>query len=103
MADYEWRSGRINWDGVEMNAVVIVRLTLEDEDSFVPQALATKILGDNLDISAAPARWAVFAKPYNFRPGWRLLGCGSGTQGLPAPSGNVPDKVIRQLEEIFPA
>jgi hypothetical protein len=67
-----------------------------------------KILGGNLGLSAAPAKWAVFAKRPSYMPGegWRLLGCGSGTQALPkdeAPSGDIPEELVRQLEKISPA
>src|SRR6266851_4767596 len=96
---HPYRIGPINWNGREMNAVVIADLTRENiEEGLVAAALANRILAENLDVSAPPAKWAVFAQPYHMRVEWQLLGSGSGTHALPegeAPSGDVPKDVIR--------
>jgi hypothetical protein len=101
---HHYRIEPINWSGREMNAVVIADLTRENiEEGLVAVVLANRILAENLDVSAPPAKWAVFAKPYNMRTEWRLLGSGFGTHALPedqAPSGDIPECIIRQLEEI---
>jgi hypothetical protein len=57
---YPFRIGAINWNGVAMNAVIITGLTREDEDSFIASEVNHQILANNLEISAAPAKWAVF-------------------------------------------
>jgi hypothetical protein len=86
-----------------LNAVIIECLTREDIEGFVATAVAHGILSNYQDVSAAPAVWAVFAKPYNFRSHWELLGAGSGTEPLPKDQAlpvDIPEEVIRQLEEI---
>jgi hypothetical protein len=100
---YPFRIGAINWNGVAINAVIITGLTREDEDGFIASEVNHQMLANNLDISAAPAKWVVFVKRPSYMSGeeWRLLGCGSGTEALPAPSANIPDDVFRQLEKIL--
>ncbi len=61
-SNYDWKTGAINWGGIAMNAVIIAGLTREDEDGFAVSVVTNQILADHQDISAAPARWAVFAK-----------------------------------------
>jgi hypothetical protein len=104
MTNHAYRIGTIEWHGLELNAVVISDLTRQNiEEELTAAVLANWILAGNPDISAAPAKWAVFAEPYYLRRNWRLLGSGSGTKALPpdqAPSGKIPDDVIRQLRRI---
>lgn len=104
ISNHAYSIGTIEWDGLELNAVVISDLTRQNiEEELTAAALANWILAGNPDISAAPAKWAVFAQPHYLRRNWQLLGSGSGTKALPpdqAPSGEIPEDVVRQLEEI---
>jgi hypothetical protein len=102
-ATHPYSIGLISWHGLALNAIVIKDLTQENgDDGLVAATVVYNILAENLDLAEAPAKWAVFAKPYQMRTTWRFLGSGSGKQALPAPSSAIPVDVIRQLEEISP-
>ncbi len=104
VSNHIYSIGAIDWNGRKLNAVVISNLTRENiEEDLTAAVLANRILVENRDISAPPAKWAVFAQPHYLRRNWLLLGSGSGTKALPpdqAPSGDIPDDVVRQLEKI---
>ena len=103
-SNHAYSIGTFEWGGLKLNAVVISDLTRQNiEEELTAAVLANWILAGNPDISAAPAKWVVFARPHYLRRYWQLLGAGSGTEALPpdqAPSGEIPEEVVRQLEEI---
>ncbi len=103
VSTYAYKKGRIAWNGMEMNAVIIAGLPRE---GAVAPVVASRILAENEHISAEPAVWAVFTKRPRHMAGveWEFLGSGSGTRALPGVqlrSRDIPEYLIGQLERIF--
>jgi hypothetical protein len=105
---YRYEIGPIDYDGKDVNAVVILGMPLEG-GQFVDltlSVLVARILADNPDISTEPAVWAVFVKSPRDMPvaEWRFAGSGSGRRQLSENErlfDDIPESVLRQLEEIF--
>jgi hypothetical protein len=100
---YRYEIGPIDYDGKDVNAVVILGMPFVD---LTLSVLVARILADNPDISTEPAVWAVFVKSPRDMPvaEWRFAGSGSGRRHLSENErlfDDIPESVLRQLEEIF--
>jgi hypothetical protein len=106
---YRYEVGEVTWDGRKIHAFVIGGMPLEGgfvADEHVASIVANRVLAEHPELSAAG--WAVFVKTRSYTPvpEWQLIGSGRGRGPLPAGetlSGDIPEDVIQQLEQIFPA
>jgi hypothetical protein len=104
---YRYEVGEVTWDGRKIHAFVIGGTPLEGgfvADERVASIVANRALAEHPELSAVA--WAALVKTGSHLPvpKWQLIGSGMGRGPLPqALATDIPDDVLRQLEQIFSA